>query len=136
MQASTYPKYAAALQSRTFTKRSTNSRIDLLRESIIPAEMVDKTYVADPAGKAAAVFADLKAMGVDADKIGDLWVRGDRGGQGVCTPSAAEALHGRLGAVREVEIRCEARPVEQLQQPVQRSVRTLQTVEALSLIHI
>ena len=35
-------------------------------ESIIPAEMVDKTYVADPAGKAAAVFADLKAMGVDA----------------------------------------------------------------------
>jgi len=35
-------------------------------ESIIPAEMVDKTYVADPAGKAAAVFADLKALGVDA----------------------------------------------------------------------
>ena len=35
-----------------------------------------------------------------------------------------------LGAVREVEIRCESRPVEQLQQPVQRSVRTLQTVEA------
>ncbi|KAH8062004.1 homoserine dehydrogenase [Aureococcus anophagefferens] len=31
-----------------------------------PLEMVDKTYVADPAGKAAAVFADLKAMGVDA----------------------------------------------------------------------
>ena len=46
----------------------------------------------------------LQAMGVEADSIGDLWVRGDRGGQGICTPSAAEALHGRLGAVREVEI--------------------------------
>ena len=69
-------------------------------------------------------------MSADADNIGDLWVRGDRGGQGVCTPSTAEALHGRLGTVREVEIRCESRPVEQLQQPVQRSIRTLQTVEA------
>ena len=57
-------------------------------------------------------------------------MRGDRGGQGICTPSAAEALHGRLGAVREVEIRCESRPLEQLQHPVQRSIRTLKTVEA------
>ena len=46
----------------------------------------------------------LQAMGVDADNIGDLWVRGDRGGQGVCTPSAAEALHCRLGAVRELSL--------------------------------
>ena len=72
----------------------------------------------------------LQAMGIDADSLGDLWVRGDRGGQGICTPSAAETLHGRLGAVRDVEIRCESRPLEQLQHPVQRSTRTLQTVEA------
>ena len=61
----------------------------------------------------------LQGMGIDDASIGDLWVRGDRGGQGLCTPSAADALHGRLGAVRDVEIRCEARPSEQLQQPVQ-----------------
>ena len=72
----------------------------------------------------------LQAMGVEADSSGDLWVRGDRGGQGICTPSTAESLHGRLGAVREVEIRCESRPLEQLQHPVQRSIRTLKTVEA------
>ena len=72
----------------------------------------------------------LQAMGMDDDSLGDLWVRGDRGGQGICTPSTAEALHGRVGAVRDVEIRCESRPLEQLQPPVQRSIRTLQTVEA------
>ena len=72
----------------------------------------------------------LRGMGMDDTSLGDLWVRGDRGGQGICTPSAAEALHGRLGAVRDVEIRCESRPVEQLQHPGQRSIRTLQTVEA------
>tara|TARA_B100000405_G_scaffold249739_1_gene183329 strand:- start:120 stop:896 length:777 start_codon:yes stop_codon:yes gene_type:complete len=72
----------------------------------------------------------LQGMGIDDASIGDLWVRGDRGGQGLCTPSAADALHGRLGAVRDVEIRCEARPFEQLQPPVQRAIRTLQTVEA------
>ena len=72
----------------------------------------------------------LQAMGIDADSLGDLWVRGDRGGQGICTPSAAETLHGRLGSVRDVEIRCESRPLEQLQHPMQRSIRTLQTVEA------
>lgn len=59
----------------------------------------------------------LQGMGIDDANIGDLWVRGDRGGQGLCTPSAADALHGRLGAVRDVEIRCEARPLEQLQPP-------------------
>ena len=72
----------------------------------------------------------LQAMGMDDDSLGDLWVRGDRGGQGICTPSTAEALHGRVGAVRDVEIRCESRPLEQLQHPMQRSIRTLQTVEA------
>ena len=72
----------------------------------------------------------LQSMGIDDTSLGDVWVRGDRGGQGICTASAAEALHGRFGAVRDVEIRCESRPLEQLQIPVQRSIRTLQTVEA------
>ena len=72
----------------------------------------------------------LQSMGIDDTSLGDLWVRGDRGGQGICTSSAAEALHERFGAVRDVEIRCESRPLEQLQIPVQRSIRTLQTVEA------
>ena len=44
----------------------------------------------------------LKAMGVDADNIGDLWVRGDRGGQGGCTPRAAGGPPGRPGAARGV----------------------------------
>ena len=59
----------------------------------------------------------LQVMGMDDASIGDLWVRGDRGGQGICSPSAADALHGRLGAVRDVEIRCEARPLEQFSPP-------------------
>ncbi|KAH8050681.1 homoserine dehydrogenase [Aureococcus anophagefferens] len=61
-------------------------------ESIIPAEMVDKTYVADPAGKAAAVFADLKAMGVDAAMDERLAAAKAEGAWPLHTTSAASVL--------------------------------------------
>ena len=101
----------------------------LIRRPHVQGLLIEGNFLFDPLSPEDLRKA-LQAMGVDADNIGDLWVRGDRGGQGICSFSAAETLHGRLGAVREVEIRCEARPLEQLQQPVLRSIRTLQTVEA------
>ena len=72
----------------------------------------------------------LQALGAAPDQIGDIWVRGDRGGQGLCTPGCAATLHGQVGRVRDVEIRCEALLVEALHLPAQRIPRILQTVEA------
>ena len=72
----------------------------------------------------------LQDMGAATGQIGDLWVRGDRGGQGLCSPDSAAILHEQRGRVRDVDIRCEVLPIEALHLPTQRIPRTLQTVEA------
>ena len=72
----------------------------------------------------------LHDLGIAPDQIGDLWVRGDRGGQGLCTPESAAKLHEQHGRVRDVDIRIESLPVEVLHLPAQRIPRILQTVEA------
>ena len=91
--------------------------------------LIEGNFLFDPLSPADLREA-LQAMGMAQHSLGDVWVRGDRGGQGICTPSAAEFIHGRVGAVRDVEIRCELLQLDQLQPPVQRSIRTMQTVEA------
>ncbi len=91
--------------------------------------LIEGNFLFDPLSPADLREA-LQAMGMAQNSLGDVWVRGDRGGQGICTPSAAEFIHGRVGAVRDVEIRCELLQLDQLQPPVQRSIRTMQTVEA------
>ena len=72
----------------------------------------------------------LQELGAAPDQIGDLWVRGDRGGQGLCTPESAARLHEQRGRVRDVDIRCEALAIDALHLPAQRTPRILQTVEA------
>lgn len=62
--------------------------------------------------------------------LGDLWMRGDRGGQGILLAAAAGWLDGRMGSVRSVPVRFDARPLAELQLPVQRLPRRLQSVEA------
>ena len=91
--------------------------------------LIEGNFLFDPLSSSDLRQALLE-MGAREDDLGDLWVRGDRGGQGLCTPACSEALDGRSGRVRDVEIRCEALPVDQLQLPAQRSVRVMQTVEA------
>ena len=72
----------------------------------------------------------LHSMGAEPEDLGDLWVRGDRGGQGLISPTAAEHLRGRRGRLREVEIHCDVVEIEQLQRPAQRNPKRLTTVEA------
>lgn len=74
--------------------------------------------------------AALLAANAEAAEIGDLWLRGDRGGQGIVVASLARRLDGGEGQVRSVPVRFEARPIEALQLPAQRLPRQLQTVEA------
>ena len=69
-------------------------------------------------------------LGVTPDGLGDLWLRGDRGAQAVCTPEAAEHLHGLTGQVRDVTLSVEAVSIECLQWPAQRLPKRFTSVEA------
>ena len=72
----------------------------------------------------------LTALGVAPETIGDVWLRGDRGAQAVCTPEAAERLNGQTGQVRDVALVVEAVPLESLQWPAQRAPKRFSSVEA------
>ena len=72
----------------------------------------------------------LEAIDAQPEQLGDLWIRGDRGAQALCTPELAVNLDGRSSKVREVEITCEAVAVAQLQPPAHRLTRRLNSVEA------
>lgn len=74
--------------------------------------------------------AGLQAAGLEDQERGDLWLRGDRGGQAVVTAAAAERLHEQQGLVRTVAVRFEARPLNTLQLPTRRQPRQISVVEA------
>ena len=69
-------------------------------------------------------------LGVTADGIGDLWLRGDRGAQAVCTLDAAGRLNGQTGRVRDVTLTVEAVSIDSLQWPAQRLPKRFSSVEA------
>ncbi|MEB3323000.1 MAG: photosystem II S4 domain protein [Synechococcaceae cyanobacterium] len=86
-------------------------------------------FLFDPA--AAAEFRQaLLVAGAEPGEVGDLWLRGDRGAQGIVTAPLAARLADRRGRVRTVAVEFAARPVEELQLPVARIPRPLVTVEA------
>jgi photosystem II S4 domain protein len=86
-------------------------------------------FLFDPA--AAADFRQaLINAGARDDQIGDLWPRGDRGGQAIVSAELAQKLDGTEGLVRTVAVRFEARPVAELAVPAPRLQRVLHTVEA------
>lgn len=86
-------------------------------------------FLFDPATPAEMREGLLQA-GASPGELGDLWLRGDRGAQGVISEELAAWLDGCLAQVRSVEVRFEVRPLAELQCPLQRVPRTLQSVEA------
>ena len=72
----------------------------------------------------------LLQTGLDAGALGDLWVRGDRGAQGLLLASAASALDGLALSVRSVSVSVHIRPRELLQLPAPRAMRRFSSVEA------
>jgi photosystem II S4 domain protein len=90
---------------------------------------ISGNFLFDPA-EAADVRAGLLAAGAEDGEIGDVWLRGERGGQAVVDPALAERLDGSVARVRTVEVRLEARPLEELQPPPVRLARRISTVEA------
>jgi photosystem II S4 domain protein len=86
-------------------------------------------FLFDPA--AAGEFRQsLLAAGAAPGEVGDLGLRGDRGAQAIVTGELAARLDGTAAQVRTVAVRCEARPLGELQPPISRQPRSLTTVEA------
>ena len=107
-------------------------------EAAQPAESLDAglggleisgNFLFDPI-EAADLRQALRASGAEDGELGDLWCRGDRGGQGIVASSLAERLTGQAGQVRSVAVRFEARPIAELQLPPARLPKRLQSVEA------
>jgi photosystem II S4 domain protein len=72
----------------------------------------------------------LLRLGLPPEGIGDLWLRGDRGGQGVASREWEAQLQGCQGQVRSVPVEIGVRPLGELQYPPQRQPRRLHSVEA------
>lgn len=72
----------------------------------------------------------LLQLGLPACHCGDLWLRGDRGGEGVVAAEAAAVLGGVQTAVRSVTVQLATCPLTALQPPQRRQARHFHTVEA------
>ncbi len=90
---------------------------------------ISGNFLFDPA-EPADLRQTLLSLGTAPESIGDLWMRGDRGGQGVLCEIAARALSGRQGQVRSVDVLCQARAIDALQPPQPRQPRRWHSVEA------
>lgn len=91
--------------------------------------VVSGNFLFDPA-EPGDIRAGLLAAGVEAAELGDIWLRGDRGGQAVLSTAAAQRLHGQSAQVRTVPVQLEAIPLTALQLPASRAPRRLSSVEA------
>lgn len=95
-----------------------------------PLALLDLTgdFLFDPA-RASTVTAALQQLGATAEDLGDVLLRGDRGGLLIVTPELQHRLDGQPVPVGSVDARLAAAPWERLTaQPLQE--RTISTVEA------
>lgn len=72
----------------------------------------------------------LEGSGIAAEALGDIWLRGDRGAQGVALVAHVHQLDGTTLSVRSVETRLQLRPLNELQPPLPRQPRRFSSVEA------
>jgi photosystem II S4 domain protein len=100
----------------------------LLEPPLVGVE-ISGNFLFDPA-EADDLRAALLSLGLPAQGVGDLWLRGDRGGQGVAGREWQTALEAGQAQVRSVPVQISLRPLAELQPPPQRQPRRLQSVEA------
>ena len=72
----------------------------------------------------------LLAAGIEPGALGDLWLRGDRGGQGLMLASATAQLPNGELMVRSVPVQVQERERSLLQLPAARVARRFNSVEA------
>jgi photosystem II S4 domain protein len=90
---------------------------------------ISGNFLFDPA-EPADLRAALLSLGLPVEGIGDLWLRGDRGGQGVVGLEWQGQLRVGEAQVRSVPVQIAPRPLPELQPPPRRQPRRLHSVEA------
>ena len=81
---------------------------------------------------------DFRSLLVDngliEKKIGDIWTTGDRGAQGIIDNSKIEFLNEKILSLRDVKVKIKIVGLDELQIPVGRSKKIINTVEASTRI--
>tara|TARA_Y100001968_G_C19452694_1_gene769873 strand:- start:82 stop:852 length:771 start_codon:yes stop_codon:yes gene_type:complete len=72
----------------------------------------------------------LENFGIEASDIGDIWLKGDRGAQGIITPESGIYLNQREGRIRDIKISLECIAINEIQAPYTRAPKRIVTVEA------
>ncbi len=72
----------------------------------------------------------FELMGVEPEKIGDIWIIGDRGANVLCSLETANSLNNIEGKLRDVIFHCEEISLGEVQPPVRRAVKEVTTIEA------
>lgn len=121
--------YGGALRRRLLLRRLEAIGSDTAPPAGLAGLEISGNFLFDPATPA-EMREGLHQAGASPGEVGDLWLRGDRGAQGVITEALAAWLDGCLGQVRSVEVRFETRPLAELRFPPERRPRALHTVEA------
>ena len=129
LQLSSEGGFPGAVRRRLLLQRSDTVESPTAPPAGLVGLELSGNFLFDPA-TAAEMREGLHQAGASPGEVGDLWLRGDRGAQGVICEELAEWLEGCLAQVRSVEVRCDVRPLAELQLPPQRVPRPLQSVEA------
>ena len=121
--------YPGAERQRIHCSRRNQHSRQIPEKAQIEGLLIEGNFLFDPISPSDLRQA-LHNMGAAADGLGDIWIRGDRGGQAICSPELASEMNGCSGLVRDVEIRCVAISQEGLQLPTTRLHRLINSVEA------
>jgi len=76
----------------------------------------------------------LHELHPQADEIGDIWLIRDRGAQAICSEKCADSINLKNGKLREVEISIHALDLSEMEIPLHRAEKVINTVEASTRI--
>ncbi len=123
--------YASAQRSKIACFREDNmpAENDLIRHFPAKGIQMDGNFLFDNATQ-----DDFRLLlvqnGLIEEKIGDIWTTGDRGAQGIVDDSKIEFLNEKNFYLRDVKVKIKIIDLEELQIPVGRLKKLINTVEA------
>ena len=130
-----YGGYASAQRSKIACFRENNipEQMDLIRNFPAKGIRIEGNFLFDNATQ-----DDFRSLlvenGLNDEKIGDIWIMGDRGAQGIVDHSKIEFLNEKLLYLRDVKVKIRIVSLDQIQIPVCRSKKIINTVEASTRI--
>ena len=112
-----------------FRKSIDKEKIDIVKD--FPGKGIDikGNFLFDNASQ--VDFRNLiEEIGLDTNNIGDIWTLGDRGAQGIIGNINPELIENKNHFLREVEVKIKVLNLDDLNTPINRTEKTINTVEA------